>query len=103
MIKINFSPVRADEKTTASILGTVLTLNGQVYDLSELPDGATAQHPVLGEVRRNANIYELSMPLNHGANAPELTRFPEPVEITENEWALEYTYNEEVVENELAE
>lgn len=78
-LTLNLSPVRADEETTAALAGTVLTVNGIDYDLSELPDGATAQHPELGKVTRNGDEYECSIRLGHGPNAPHETRFPEPI------------------------
>ncbi|WP_433925045.1 hypothetical protein ACN06F_09080 [Vreelandella sp. 21] len=78
-LALNLSPVRADEETTASVSGTVLTVNGTDYDLSELPDGATAQHPDLGTVKRNGDEYECSIRLGHGPNASHETRFPEAI------------------------
>ena len=100
MIKINLNPRFEGDKTEASISGTVLTLNGTDYDLSQLPDGATAQHPELGTVLRNGDDYELTILLTHGFNAPEATRFPAPVMVTGG-WTLDYVYDEEVT-NELA-
>jgi len=82
-LKLNLSPVRSDEPTTASVNGTVLTVNGTDYDLSELPDGAIAQHPELGKVTRKGDDYECAIKLGHGKNAPEETRFPEPIVLTD--------------------
>ena len=84
-LTLNLSPVRNDEETTASINGTVLSLNGMDYDLSELPDGATAQHPVLGAVKRSGSEYECTIRLGHGPNAPHETRFPTPI-VLENHY-----------------
>lgn len=105
MIKINLNPRFEGDKTEASINGTVLTLNGTEYDLSQLPDGATAQHPMLGEVSRNGDDYELTITLTNGFNAPYDVRFPQPIEVTENTWSLEYEYDvmPEVVEELLEE
>ena len=96
MIKINLSPVFTGNKLTASVTGTTITTNGTAYNLSELPDGATAQHPVLGDVSRNGDKYELTLTLTHGFNASESVRFPEPVEVT-GDWTLEYEYD--IIEN----
>lgn len=83
MLKLNLSPVRSDEQQpVVSYSAPVLTIDGSDYDLSELPDGATAQHPVLGRVERNGDDYELTLRLPHGLKAPEATRFPEPIEVT---------------------
>lgn len=95
MIKINFSPVRADEKTGASLNGDVLTVNGKAFDLSLIPEGATARHPVIQNATRNGDDVELTLTLTHGPNAPEATRFPEPVEITGGSWELDYVYEPE--------
>lgn len=83
ILKLNLSPIRADNETEATLNGTVLTLNGTDYDLSELPDGATASHPELGLVSRLGDNYECTIKLTHGANAPESTRFPEPIVLTD--------------------
>lgn len=88
-LKLNLSPVRSDKETTASINGTVLNLNGTEYDLSELPDGATAQHPDLGTVKRNGDEYECSIRLGHGPNAPHETRFPEPIVLENHNGLIE--------------
>ena len=46
MIKINFSPRASGSKLAASVSGTVLTVNGEALDLTEIPDGADVDHPV---------------------------------------------------------
>lgn len=88
-LKLVLSPVRSDLRTVASLTGTVLTLNGEQYDLSELPDGAVARHPKLGKVTRRGDEYECAITLGHGANAPEETRFPEPLVLTDHEGPIE--------------
>ena len=101
MIKINFSPVRADEKTTASLDGLVLTVNGKSFLLSYIADGSTVEHPVIQNSSRDGDDYELTLTLSHGPNAPHETRFPESVEITGEAWELDYIYEPEVEANEL--
>lgn len=82
MLKINLSPVRSDEaQSEVSYAAPILTVDGVDYDLSELPDGATAQHPVLGTVERTGSDYEVTLKLTHGANASEATRFPAPITV----------------------
>lgn len=94
MIKINFSPVRSDEQTKAALSGLVLTVNNEAFDLSEIPDGATVNHPVIQNCTRNGDDFELTLTLAHGANAPYETRFPESAGITESEWDLDYVFDE---------
>jgi len=88
-LTLNLSPVRSDEETVASLAGTVLTVNGMDYDLSELPDGAVAQHPDLGKVTRNGNEYTCTIKLSHGSNAPEETRFPQPIVLTNHSGVID--------------
>jgi len=91
MIKINLSPVRSGETLSANWQAPIITVNGTDFDLSELPDGATATHPVLGTVERTGDDYEVTLRLPHGSeqwhqNAEDQTvrasvaqKFPEPV------------------------
>ena len=46
-VNLNLSPVASDKGETIALTGTVLTVNGTDYDLSELPDGAEVKHPTL--------------------------------------------------------
>lgn len=83
MLKINLSPQRQDRKPlTASYTAPILTVAGVAFDLSLIPDGATAEHEVLRNCSRSGDNYELTLTLPHGANAPEATRFPESVVVT---------------------
>ena len=83
MLTLNLSPVRSDKpQPTVTYVSPVLTVDNVDYDLSKLPDGATAKHPVLGTVERSGNDYELTLRITHGSNAPEATRFPEPIAVT---------------------
>ena len=84
-LTLNLSPIRSDDKTMVSVSASVLTINGTDYDLSELPDGATANHPELGTVKRNGSVYECTIPLSHGPGAPHETRFPAPI-VLENHY-----------------
>ena len=105
MLKINLSPVRSDEsQPEVSYAAPLLTVDNVDYDLSELPDGATAQHPVLGTVERSGDDYELTLKITHGSNAPEATRFPEPLTVTVNGLVELPLYNtpEPEVQNDLA-
>lgn len=104
MIKLNFSPIRDDVKTTVRIDGHFVIVNGTDFDLSEIPDGATVNHPVIQNATRNGDDYELTLTITHGPNAPHETRFPEPVEVTTDTWELDYIYEPqaEAVADDLA-
>lgn len=88
---ITLSPVRMDEALTLSISGDVLTLNGEALDLSAIPEGATLPRDAVegcpwlaGDISRIEGELHLALVLPHGARAPEETRFPAPLHITED-------------------
>lgn len=88
-LKLNLNPIGNLPETTAVLAGTVLTVNGTDYDLSELPNGATAQHPVLGTVKRNGSNYECTIILAHGPYAPYETLFPAPIVLDNHHGPIE--------------
>lgn len=97
MIKINLSPVRSDKvQSRVTWEDPILTVDGVSYDMSELPDGATALHPVLGNVSRTGNDYEIKIIITHGMNAPYETRFPEPIIVNVNGEVSLPKYNEDI-------
>ena len=105
MLTINLSPVRSDNsQPEVFYVVPVLTVDNVDYDLSELPEGATAKHPVLGTVERSGNDYELTLLITHGFSAPESTRFPEPLTVTVDGPVELPLYNtpEPEVQNDLA-
>ncbi|MGN6311147.1 MAG: hypothetical protein ACTHNN_16530 [Xanthobacteraceae bacterium] len=81
-MRISFSPQRRDDTLEVVKTGDVLTINGDVVDLSAIPDGADLpadaidNELVVETVRRiNGNLHvTLLLPL--GADAPERARFP---------------------------
>lgn len=87
---IKLSPVRMDEQLTLDREGDVLWLNGEQCDLGPLLEGETLPAEAIsskwfaGQVDRVNGELELTIILPHGPNAPESTRFPLPVTVTEN-------------------
>ena len=80
MITIKLSPVRNNNTPlVASWEAPVLTVNGDLFDLSELNDGDEAQHKVLLAVSRDGDDYSVTLVLPHGANAPYKMRFPDVI------------------------
>jgi len=80
VITIRINPVRADEASLVVIWNSpVLTINSNTYDLSELPDEATAEHPLLGVVTRLGSDYTITLTIPHGPTAPYETRFPSDI------------------------
>ena len=84
-MQINWNPVRRDEALTVTKQGDALTINGEVFDFTPLPDGATLPRDAVAcdwlasDVERTGGEIVLTLALPHGANAPEETRFPQPL------------------------
>ena len=89
-MKVIFSPQRRDDVLTLSKSGDALTVNGTVYDFSQLPNGATLPREaincqwVCGDVERTNGELIIPILLPHGPNASEAARFPEPITVTED-------------------
>jgi len=84
-MKITLSPTRKDETLVASRDGDKLTLNGEDFDFTDLADGETLPADavesewITGDVSRTDGVLHITLRLPHGANAPQETRFPEPI------------------------
>ena len=85
-MKLTFSPVRMDTPLSASVLGDVLTLNGEALDFSSLPAGAILPQNeidtpwIIGDVLREDDgtlVVPLLLPLE--ADAPPEKLFPQPL------------------------
>lgn len=85
-MKLKYSPCRMDDLLHAEVSGDRLTLNGEAFDFSPLPDGATLplssinSQWVLSDVERKSGEIHLTLKLPHGENAPQETLFPENFE-----------------------
>jgi len=103
-MQITFTPIRAAVERTLSVVGDVLTVDGEVFDFSGIPDGATLPREAVtcdwlaSDVERVNGRLQLTMTLPHGANAPEETRFPQPITITDDGPVDLPAYNEEIEE-----
>ena len=89
-MQITLSPTRRDTPLSLSRNGDTLTLNGEVFDFSPLPEGATLPPEAIasdwfaGPVERVGGALRLTLVLPHGANAPQETLFPAPLTLTGN-------------------
>ncbi len=88
-MNIIFSPIRHDTPMTLERLGETIIINGEAFDFSAIPPGATLPRDAIasdwfaGDVERDAaGSLTLRLLLPHGANAPEETCFPAPLEVT---------------------
>lgn len=84
-MKINLSPQRSDNTLQVIKNGDALTINGEVYDFSVVPDGATLPSSAVdckwlaSDIERVDGELNLTLHLPHGANASEAARFPQPI------------------------
>lgn len=89
-MQISLSPMRRDDRLELIRKGDILTINGEVFDLSGIPDGATlpqeavACHWLASDIERINGDIHLTLILPHGADAPQDTRFPATLTLTED-------------------
>lgn len=87
-MNITFSPVRRDDALSLSKNGDVLTINGEAFDFSGIPDGATLPREAVicewlaSDVERLDGVIHLMLVLPHGPRAPREALFPAPCEVT---------------------
>ena len=85
-----FTPMRHDVRLTLSRQGDVLTINGEAFDFTALPEGASLPGDAIrsdwiaGEVSRKEGRLHIPLILPHGANAPGTTRHPEPITLNDD-------------------
>lgn len=90
---IRFSPMRHDGALTLSRAGDVLTINGEAFDFSGIPDGAALPRDAVtcdwlaSDVERIAGVIHLTLTLPHGPNAPHQTLFPASIDAPEGDIA----------------
>lgn len=84
-MKITFSPMRDDRVLRLERAGDRLTINGEAFDFSPLPEGATlpteavACDWIAGAVTRVNGVLAIPLILPLGPDAPSAARFPMPV------------------------
>lgn len=83
MFLITLSPMRRDDVLTVSVSGDVLVLNGVSLDLGTYTADPEVPHDwIVGQPVQDAGVWHVTLILPHGADAPEATRFPEPITVT---------------------
>lgn len=89
-MKISLSPTRSEHPLALSRSGDVVTLNGEAFDFSSLPEGATLPREAIGSewfsgpVERINGELHMTLRLPHGPNPPQHVAFPEPIIVTED-------------------
>lgn len=85
-MNIIFTAQRRDDALTLAVSGDTLTINGEAFDFSGVPDGATlpreavACDMIAGDVERNGSgVLTVPVLLPIGPDAPDAARFPDPM------------------------
>lgn len=85
---IFLAPQRRDDGLTISKAGDIITINGESFDFSSLPDGATIPDVpcefITGPVDRIDGEIHLTLILPHGRNPSQAVAFPEPITAAED-------------------
>ena len=85
-MNISFTPMRLDSRLEVSKTGDVLILNGEEFDFSDLPEGASLPKAAVNsvwlasDVERSAGQIRLTLILPHGPGALPETLFPASTE-----------------------
>lgn len=86
-MRISFAPQRRDDGLAVSKQGDVLTINGEPFDFTTLPDGGTipaGEIPcdwIAGPVERVAGELHLTLILPHGPAPSQAVAFPQPITV----------------------
>lgn len=89
-MRLSFLPIRSDDVVKLVRAGDVLTINGEAFDFTALPEGASLPREAVncewlaGDVARTDGVICLSLLLPHGAGAPHHALFPQPVNVVGN-------------------
>ena len=89
-MQITLLPQRRDDTLTVTKQGDTLTINGEEFDLSVIPDGATLPADAIsskffsGPVERINGELHVTLTLPHGPDASEAVTFPQPIIVTED-------------------
>ncbi len=105
---IKLNPQRRDDTLTVIKAGEILTVNGEVFDLSVIPEGATLPADAISSeffsspVERIDGVLHITLTLPHGADPVEAVAFPADI-INPPDGEIELPKNPEPVEEEQPE
>ncbi|MEO1949301.1 hypothetical protein [Thioclava sp.] len=89
-MRISFLPISSLRSLTISVVGDVLTINGDAFDFAPLqegaalPAGAVGSEWIASEVTRDGGEVCLTLMLPYWGAASEAARFPVSIHVTEN-------------------
>ncbi|MBT3142921.1 hypothetical protein [Falsiruegeria litorea] len=107
-MRLSFSPVRRDDQYELVKIGDTLTINGEAFDFSPIPEGATLPRAAVdcdwlaSDVVRIDGVLHLTLMLPHGPRAPQETLFPTSMEPVDGKITLP-SFNAPVVPKEAKE
>lgn len=84
-MEITLTPQRRDDDLRLEKTGDILTVNGESFDFSEVPDGATLPRWAVAcawlasDVERINGRLHLTVLLPHRAGASDAVLFPDPI------------------------
>lgn len=87
---IQLSPVRMDETLKVSRAGDALTINGQGFDFTQLPEGAKLPTDAIGSehfagpVERISGELHITLRFPHGPTPSHAVAFPAPITVTQD-------------------
>jgi len=87
---IAFSPQQRTSRLSLHKTGDALTINGEVFDFSVVPDGATLPEKAIssdwfvGPVERIGGELHISVVLPHGPTPSQSVAFPHPITVNED-------------------
>ncbi|MBN8241854.1 hypothetical protein JF546_02375 [Nitratireductor aquimarinus] len=87
---ISFSPQRRDDALEVVKQGDIITINGEAFDLSVVPDGATLPQEAIssdwfaGPVERIGGELHVTLLLPNGSNPSQAVAFPQPITVNED-------------------
>lgn len=90
MFNITLSPVFGAVPIDLEKRRSALIVNGETFDFGFLADGdrlpreAVSGDWLASDVVRSGGEIQLTVMLPHGSNAPEETRFPSPITVTQD-------------------
>ena len=84
-MRITLTPIRRNQTLTLVKTADTLTVNGELFDFSGIPEGATLPQEAIAcewlasDIERVGGQLHLALILPHGAKAPPETLFPAPI------------------------
>ncbi|MDV6226274.1 hypothetical protein R2G56_08250 [Nitratireductor aquimarinus] len=86
-MQIRFSPQWRDDALEVVKQGDIISINGEAFDFSVVPDGATLPQEAIssdwfaGPVERIGGELHISIVLPHGPNPSQAVAFPQPISV----------------------